>query len=173
MNSADPREPEASGVVLPTMYQSRKDTMKRVLAAGLLGSALLSSPAVAQTSVQDVPASLQPLGLTDVEVRPKFGDRGRDIIGTLPGGARIEIELDRNDRVEEIEATDRQGFPASGVESLIPEAVRANPSYPGDGTFRKVDFDDDEIELEGTHADGRRFEAEFLPTGELRKIENR
>lgn len=155
------------------MYLSRKDIMKRLLVAGLLGSVLLSSPAAAQTAAQDLPAILKPLGLTDVEIRPKHGDRGRDILGTLPGGARIEIELDRNDRVEEIEAADRQGFPASGVESLIPEAVRANPSYPGDGTFRKVEFDDREIELEGTHHDGRRFEAEFLPTGELRKIENR
>lgn len=145
--------------------------MKRLLLATALGGALLM-PAIATAQVT-LPASVQSLGLSDVEVRPKPREHyGRDILGTLPNGTRVEIELDRNDVVEEVEAVGRDGFPASAVEGLIPEAVRANPAYPGTATFHKLEIDTHEIEIEGVQADGRPFEAKFRPNGDLLKLEN-
>ncbi|MFC3059148.1 hypothetical protein [Paenirhodobacter populi] len=134
----------------------------------ILTAALLIALAL-PVAAQQVPAVLDPLGLSDVQVRDKkHSDYGRVILGTLPGGARIAVELDREGRVEEIEGRRGDRFPVSAVAPLIPEAVRANPSWPADAVLEKLDFDHhDRIEIEGRLADGREFDAEFARDGRL------
>lgn len=129
--------------------------------------AALSLPSVA--AAQPVPAVLDPLGLSDVQVRDKkHAEYGRSVLGTLPGGARVEVDLDRDGRIEEIEGRRGDRFPVSAVEMLIPEAVRANASWPADAQLEKLDFDHhDRIEIEGRLSDGRDFDAEFGTDGRL------
>lgn len=145
--------------------------MRRNLLTAAVTAALFV-PALA--GAQELPAAAGQLGLTDVETvargqRQDAGGQVRKIHGTLPGGVRVEIEFDRGGKVEEIEALERGAFAAGAVETLIPAPVRAHPHYPGDALFRKVEFDDDDrqIDIEGRWQDGRRFEAEFAPDGRL------
>jgi hypothetical protein len=133
--------------------------------------ALALVPTLAATLVlaqEDLPPLVEALRLTEVEVVHAHERHGRDIAGTLPGGARIEIDFDRTGAVEDIEARDRDGFPAAEVAAAVPEAVRASPDYPADARFDELELHDDgRVEIEGVRADGREFEAEFAASGQL------
>lgn len=121
-----------------------------------------------QAPASAAPAVVEQLGLTDIE------RRGDHILGRLPDGTRVEVEIDRRGNIEEIEAERGSAFPARAVEALVPAIVRNHPSYPGDASFRKVEFDDDDrIEIYGQWADGRRFEAEFATGGRLIELKIR
>lgn len=138
-----------------------------LLASTILPTSLAAQQASSSILQQDVQAIVRQLGLSDVEIHRKE-HRGRDIEGRLPGGTRVEIELDRDGHVEEIEARGRDGFAARTVDVLIPAAVRNNAAYPADASFRKLEFHDGRrIEIEGYRADGRKFEAEFSRDGRL------
>lgn len=117
--------------------------------------------------VEDTVASFaEDLGMTAIEVHDKGHNYGANIRGILPGGAAVEIEVDRHGVVEEIEARDRQGFPAGAIESLMPVEVTGAAAYPRDARFEKVELDGD-FEIEGWDADGRKFDAEFTSDGRL------
>ncbi|MAA97242.1 hypothetical protein [Stappia sp.] len=139
----------------------------RHLPLALLATLTLVQPAFAQNA--DTESVIRTLGLSDTSIHPKRErHHGTTIDGRLPGGTRVEVELEGDGSVEEIEARDRQGFSPSAVVSLIPAAVRDNASYPADAMFHKVELDDrDHIEIEGRSADGRLFEAEFARDGRL------
>lgn len=130
-------------------------------------TAALSTQALAGTT-PDIAAKL---GLTDVETIAKKKEHyGQLLIGTLPDGARIEIELDRDGVVEEIEPYHHHGngFAAKSVEALIPAAVLGNASYPKDATLYRLELDhDDHIEMEGRLASSEKFKAEFSFDGKL------
>lgn len=87
---------------------------------------------------QDLPEPVTALGLTDIQIREKpKAEYGRDVRATLPSGSQVEIELDRDGRIEEIEAKGNALFPVSDVRSLIPQAVLSNSSFPPMRRWRK------------------------------------
>ena len=116
---------------------------------------------------QDLPQAVTDLGLTNIEIhkkpRPEYG---RNVHGTLPGGSRVEIDLDRNNVIKEIEARGDGLFPVSAVQSLVPASVTKNASWPADARLEKIEFESaGRIEIEGRLADGRKFDAEFAADG--------
>lgn len=123
---------------------------------------LLCAPATAQVSDSQL---IGMMGLTDVSVKDKQMQHGRELRGRLADGTRIEAEFRSNGELEEIESKDGS-FPISLIGPLLPDAVKANPSFPHGATLRKLEFDG-KIELEGRTADGRRFEAGFSQDGSL------
>lgn len=122
-----------------------------------------TSPVLAQAPADPV---IRLLGLTDVSVHPKKHHHyGSELHARLPGGAWVELDLNGSGEVEEIDS-DSGGFPVSAVQALLPEAVKANPSFPKDAVLYKLELDH-KIEMEGRLADGRKFDAEFSPDGHV------
>ncbi|MCX8995547.1 PepSY-like domain-containing protein [Rhizobiaceae bacterium BDR2-2] len=140
--------------------------MKHLLMTAAVAAAL-AVPGL--SAAQDLPPAVSALGLTDVQVHGKrHADYGRKIHGTLPGGTRVEIELDRNGEIEEVEARGRGLFPIAEIRSLIPEAVQSNSSFPADARVEKIEFEHNgRIEIDGRLANGREFDAEFTADGQL------
>lgn len=128
-------------------------------------SAALALPVVALAQAPDAAALL---GLSDVQTREKpRAEYGRDLTGTLPGGAMVKVELEADGRIEEVEARGTL-FPIAAIDPLVPEAVRAHAQWPKDATLDKIEFErDGRIEIDGRLADGRDFDAEFTAGGEL------
>lgn len=130
-------------------------------------AACLASPGMAVA--QGLPQNVTGLGLTDVQIREKpRAEYGRKVHGTLPGGARVEIDLDRNDVIKDIESRGDGFFPVAAVKSLIPAAVAGNASWPADARLEKIEFESaGRFEIEGRLPDGRKFDAEFAADGHL------
>ncbi|WP_186424483.1 hypothetical protein [Pannonibacter sp. I15F10I1] len=123
---------------------------------------LLCTPATAQVSDSQL---IGMMGLTDVSVKDKQMQHGRELRGRLADGTWIEAEFRSNGELEEIESKNG-GFPIASVSALLPDAVKANPSFPHGATLRKLEFGS-KIEMEGRTAEGRKFEAEFSSDGTL------
>ncbi|MBP1806355.1 energy transducer TonB [Rubellimicrobium aerolatum] len=139
----------------------------RPLALAALALPLLAASLSAQdASSAALPDVVAQLGLTEVEAHSHRGE-GRHLQGRLPEGAWVEVDLHRDGRVEEVEAHDGDGFPIAAVAALVPEAVRASPSFPAEARLHKLDWDGDRIEIEGRDGEGREFEAEFATDGRL------
>ena len=140
--------------------------MKRVFVAIVLAATLVYPGMIA---AQDLPRSVQELRLTDIQIRQKpYIEYGRYVYGTLPGGARIKIELEQDGTIEEIEARGHGLFPIDQIRSLVPPAVLKSTSWPADATLEKIEFKrGGRIEIEGRLADGRKFDAEFVADGRL------
>jgi len=140
--------------------------MKRFIAAAVL-AASIAYPGI--LAAQDLPRSILDLGLTDIQVRQKPQiEYGRNVYGTLPGGARIKIGLERNGTIEEIEARGPGLFPIDQIRSLVPDPVLKSTSWPAGASLEKIEFERDGlIEIEGRLADGRKFDAEFAADGRL------
>ncbi|MGR3802458.1 hypothetical protein [Marinibacterium profundimaris] len=141
------------------------------LAALLSGATALPLHATQAEMPQPVAAIAQALSLNDVTWRSSPG--GPTLIGRLPGGEVLEFELEGEDtpRLEEIEATTRDGAPLSGVAALLPAAILQHGLIDDDTMFHEIEFDDGKIEIDGVSGDGRRFEAEFATDGRLLEIE--
>jgi len=127
----------------------------------------LASPGLLHA--QNLPSAVTGLDLQDVTVRQKPRvEYGRNVYGTLPSGAKVEIELDGQDLIKEIETTRRKQFSVADVRSLLPAAVLQNSAFPADATLEKIEFErDGRIELEGRLASGKKFDAEFRADGQL------
>lgn len=127
----------------------------------------LATPGIA--IAQDLPHSVNELRLTDIEIREKpVAEYGRRVRGTLPGGARVEIDLNGKNEIEDIEARGNALFPMAEIRSLVPAPILGNASWPADARLEKIEFENDgRIEIEGRLADGREFEAEFAADGQL------
>ncbi|KRE00345.1 hypothetical protein ASE63_09780 [Bosea sp. Root381] len=140
--------------------------MKHVFAVTVLAAAFAYPGMLA---AQELPPSISGLGLTDVQIRQKpHVEYGSNVYGTLPGGARIKIELERNGTIEEIEARGRGLFPIDQIRSLVPAPVLKSPSWPADAMLEKIEFErGGRIEIEGRLADGREFDAEFEADGRV------
>src|SRR5690606_4763364 len=111
---------------------------------------------------QDLPQSVTGLGLTDIQVRERPRAESRHVRGTLPSGTRVEVDLDRNGKIEEIEARGDGLFPISEIVSIVPQAVLDSPTWPADAQLEQIEFKrGGRIEIEGRLADGQEFEAEF------------
>ncbi|WP_439498125.1 hypothetical protein [Bosea sp. (in: a-proteobacteria)] len=138
--------------------------MKRILVATVF-AAIFAYPGL--LAAQTLPRSVSGLGLTDIQIRPKpHIEYGSDVYGTLPGGARIKIELERNGTIEEIEARGRGLFPADQIRSLIPARVLRNSSWPAAATLSKIEFKrGGRIEIEGHLADGASSMLNLPPMG--------
>lgn len=146
--------------------------MQRRISVALFGLATVltgyAGPGIALAS-DALPEAVSRLGLSDIRVVSKKKDHyGRVVLGRLADGTPLEIDLDRHDAIKDVEVDGHGGFPAKAIETLIPPAVRAHASYPASATFYRVEFDDDgEIEIEGRHADGGKFKAEYTTAGKL------
>ncbi|MDQ8731076.1 hypothetical protein [Bradyrhizobium sp. LHD-71] len=116
---------------------------------------------------QDLPQAVTDLRLTDIQIREKpRAEYGRNVHGTLPGGSRVEIDLDRNGVIKEIESRGDRLFPVATIKSLIPAPVTKNASWPADARLEKIEFESaGRIEIEGRLSDGRKFDAEFAADG--------
>lgn len=126
---------------------------------------ILASASAALAQAPADPA-IRLLGLTDVSVHPKKHHHyGSELHGRLPGGAWVELDLSSSGEVEEIDSGNG-GFPVSAIQALLPEAVKANPSFPKDAILYKLELDH-KIEMEGRLADGRKFDAEFGHDGRV------
>jgi hypothetical protein len=140
--------------------------MNRILSILAIAGSLAATD---MASAQDLPQSVNDLRLTDIEIREKpVAKYGRRVLGTLPGGARIEIELDGKNAIEDIEARGSGLFPISEIRDLVPAPVRDSPGWPADAQLEKIEFESDgRVEIEGRLVDGREFEAEFSAEGLL------
>lgn len=118
---------------------------------------------------QELPQAVKELRLGDVEIREKpVASYGRRVRGTLPDGARIEVDLNGKDAIEDIEARGKALFPVAAIRGLVPAAILANTSWPADAQLKKIEFEDDgRVELEGRLSNGQSFEAEFAADGLL------
>ena len=112
-----------------------------------------------------VEAAAETLGLTDTTVQPEA--RGPDLIGTLPGGAQVELDFHQGGSVEEIEAAENSYAPIAEVTDLLPDVLKDAERFPADGEFESIDLDNDGFDIEGRDADGTRFEAEYDAEGAL------
>lgn len=140
--------------------------MKRIFVAIVLA---VTCAFPGMLAAQDLPQSVLGLGLTEVQIRQKpHIEYGRYVYGTLPGGARVKIELEQNGDIEEIEARGRGLFSIDQIRSLVPAPVLGNSSWPAGATLEKIEFErGGRIEIEGRLADGRKFDAEFAADGRL------
>src|SRR3546814_9096358 len=130
-------------------------------------AACLATPGIAVA--RDLPQAITDLGLTDIQIREKPNvEYGRRVGGTLPGGSRVEVDLDGNDVIEDIEARGNDLFPAADIRGLVPAPVIGNASWPADARLEKIEFESDgRIEIEGRLSDGREFDAEFAADGRM------
>jgi hypothetical protein len=118
-------------------------------------------------AAQDLPQSVTDLGVTDIQIHEKpRAEYGRNVLGTLPDGSQVKIDLDRNGVIKEIEARGNGLFPVTAIKSLIPASVAENKSWPADARLEKIEFESaGRIEIEGRLSDGREFDAEFAVDG--------
>lgn len=130
-------------------------------------AACLATPGIA--IAQNLPKSVTDLGLTDIQIREKpHAEYGRRVRGTMPGGSRVEVDLDGDDAIEDIEARGSGFFPIADIHGLIPAPVIANKSWPADAKLEKIEFENGgRIEIEGRLSDGREFDAEFDADGRM------
>jgi len=151
----------------PGITMTERETRMRKFLIPLTLAASLAVPGV--PAAQDLPANVLGIGLTDIQIHEKKqAHYGRTVLGTLPGGTRVEIDLDRHGGIEEVETRGRGLFPIAEIRSLIPDAVATHGSFPADASLEKIEFEHDgRIEMEGRLANGRKFDAEFTASGEL------
>ena len=118
---------------------------------------------------QGLPQAVSDLGLTDVQIREKQrAEYGHRVQGTLPSGARIEIDLDQDGMIEDIEARGNDLFPVADIQSFIAAAVIEHAMWPADATLEEIEFErGGVIEIEGRLADGNEFDATFAADGRM------
>lgn len=112
----------------------------------------------------DLPAALQALKLTDIEI--KDGPRGRKVEGDLPGGGEIEAFVDREGRIVMVDADDA-GVPQSLIEALLPQAVRDSAILQQFSVIEKVGGRDGRFMVGGEDAGGEDLRAGFDQDGQL------
>lgn len=135
------------------------------LEAGPSGSA----GAVAAGSLPAPLAALQP---TEVLTRRDIGRHGREVIHVLrlPDGTWLRAKT-REGRLTEVRS-DGAALPEALVTTLLPPGLRSDPTLARLRRIVEIDVKPrGEIEVKGLDADGRHVEAEFWPSGELRKFE--
>lgn len=118
---------------------------------------------------QNLPKAVTDLGLTEIQIREKpKAEYGRRVAGVLPSGARVEVDLNSDELIEDVESRGNDLFPISEIYSLVPVAVVENASWPADARLEKIEFErDGRIEIEGRLSDGREFDAEFAADGRM------
>ncbi|MCC2597517.1 PepSY domain-containing protein [Pusillimonas sp. MFBS29] len=138
--------------------------MKLTLSAIVIAAGL-AIPGI--TLAQDLPKAVSDLGLSNIEIREKpRAEYGRRIRATLPSNAKVEIELDGKDAIEDIESRGNDLFPIADIRSLVPAPILENKQWPADARLEKIEFErDGRIEIEGRLADGQEFDAEFSADG--------
>lgn len=136
--------------------------MKQVLIS--LALAAVTSVASAQDLPPKVAELVRQIGLKDLEWHP--GDHQPDLEGRL-SGTWVEINFRRGGSLEEIQAAHDGLFPAQEIEAAVPEALKKSPDYPADAAFSKIEFDRDQIKIEGRTMHGQWFEAKFDGSGHL------
>ncbi|PRX08499.1 UNVERIFIED_ORG: hypothetical protein BCL66_11035 [Martelella mediterranea] len=104
------------------------------------------------------------LSLTDLDVHPD--DKGSDAVGTLPGGARVELDVHRDGSIDKVEAVGHRTAPLSELMPVLPAGLSAPKLTPKSRIF-KIELDDDHIEVEGRDDNGQKFKAEFTASGHL------
>lgn len=115
---------------------------------------------------------LADFGMTDALTRTEFGRHGREVvrIGRLPQGGWMRLKW-REGRLVEAE-TDGAPLPEAAIAALLPPAIRNDPALGQMRHFIEIDIErQGEIEVKGPDAQGRIVEAEFFPSGGLRKLE--
>lgn len=137
---------------------------RRLNAASGTGAA-----AIRAAGLPDPLAALQPV---EVLTRQDVGRHGRDVIHVmrLPDGAWLRAKT-RDGRLIEARS-DGAALPEPLVATLLPPGLRSDPALRRISRIVEIDVKPrGEIEVEGMDAEGRRVEAEFWPSGELRKLE--
>src|SRR3546814_11671110 len=124
-------------------------------------AACLATPGIAVA--RDLPQAITDLGLTDIQIREKPNvEYGRRVGGTLPGGSRVEVDLDGNDVIADIEARWDDLFPAADIRGLVPAPVIGNATWPADARPVHIVFEwraRYEIDVRLSH--WRELEAQF------------
>lgn len=135
--------------------------------------ALMALPTTAQQSggaydTDAISRMAETLSLSEVRIHPD--DRGPDLTGRLPGGAMIEIDVHRDGSLDKIEAEGSELAPIAEVVAILPQPLIGAEGFPSDGRFEEIDLDDGEFEIDGRDAEGRRFEAEYTASGQLKEF---
>lgn len=140
--------------------------MKYTLPALVMAACLTCSGMVI---AQDLPQTVIDLGLTDIQIREKPNpEYGRRVAGMLPSGARVEVDLNSRNEIDDIEARGNALFPAADIRGLVPAAVLQNEAWPTDAKLEKIEFErDGRVEIEGRLASGQEFDAEFAADGRV------
>lgn len=155
------------------------------LPAALCALAILSAPltAGAQTAPTDQPASaaapavaaqtaipkaLSDLGITDATMRG--GDKGRWIEGKLPDGAAFQAKLSDDGQVRMMRRADGSALPQDIVDKLVPEAVRASPTFPAVGAISMIMQGDQFVMVAGRDSSGQMVRAGFSADGTLQRF---
>lgn len=137
----------------------------------LLSCACISFAASAQAddyipSDTDVTMVTQALSLTDARIHPN--EKGPDATGTLPSGARVQIDLHADGTLDDIEGFGHDTFVLSEIAGAMPHGL-VLPELDTGTRILKLGLSDDGIELEGTTPDGRTFKGEFTHIGRARE----
>lgn len=146
--------------------------MRRSASFDATGVQTLAGPGTGPAAAV-VPADLAALGLSDVirrEERSRHGDVETKVHGRLPGGGWLRAEL-RDGRIVEAKVSEG-ALPEALIAALLAPAVRNAPQLAEFARIAEIDHKrDGTIEVEGYGCDGTRLEAEFWPSGQLRKFE--
>lgn len=127
-----------------------------------------------RVSVDEVnlPEDLRGLGLTNIRDR-EDDDRERRIGGRLADGSELRVEYDRQGRINEVE-TNRDGtLPVDLLTRILPAALLETPEYKGIARVTQVEFDENEVQIEGYSADGAKIEIDASPAGEIFSFERK
>lgn len=140
--------------------------MRHTFSSGIFASCLAAS---GMSIAQELPQAVADLGLEDVQIREKQrAEYGSRVRGTLPSGARIEIDLDQDGMIEDIEARGNDLFPVADIQSLIATTITENSMWPADAQLEEIEFERDGIvDIEGRLANGNEFDASFAADGRL------
>ncbi|HHX81591.1 MAG TPA: hypothetical protein GX696_01235 [Pseudomonadaceae bacterium] len=140
--------------------------MRHTFSIGIFASCLAAS---GMSIAQELPQAVADLGLEDVQIREKQrAEYGSRVRGTLPSGARIEIDLDQDGMIEDIEARGNDLFPVADIQSLIATTITENSMWPADAQLEEIEFERDGIvDIEGRLANGNEFDASFAADGRL------
>lgn len=139
-----------------------------------LRAALLSETEAPAPAADDagLPEELRGLSLRDIRDR-KEDDGDRRIGAHLPDGAQLRVEYDSQRGLEEVE-TDRAGsLPSAMLDRILPAALRETDEFKGIARVTEIEFDRDEIQIEGFAADGAKIEIDASPEGRIHGYEQK
>lgn len=145
-----------------------------ILSAPLTAGAQTAQPAAsdqtapAAAAQTAIPKALSDLGITDATVRG--GDKGRWVEGKLPNGAAFQAKLSDGGQLRMMRRVDGSPLPQDIVDKLVPEAVRASPTFPEVGAIDWILHGDQFVMVGGRDSSGQIVRAGFSPDGTLQRF---
>ncbi|MCQ0969741.1 hypothetical protein MLD63_04780 [Paracoccus sp. TK19116] len=120
-----------------------------------------------------LPDVLKALDLQNIDIDRER--RGSEVEGTLPDGTDIEAKLDARGALREISGDDDAALPASVIEALVPQAVRAADLFAEFAEIDEIEMAPEDgpvqdMKISGRDGQGEKLRATFAEDGSLMRF---